>query len=191
MQASDSFVEQEGPTALRADLVRALALSGWADVALDDEGPPERACAGICAVWNGRRGYVALVVRSLELPRLRRFVFRDRIRDEAELGPALAQALQLAQRLGFVVDDPDFRELDTERQAERLRCWNQLRKTLRWPRYLGLAEDPAALSQGGLILPSSPQGDDRAVLGRIGIARLIRSEDGTGIDHEGRLLSFF
>jgi hypothetical protein len=193
MQASGAFVEQEGPTALRADLVRALALSGWADVACDSAGTLERCCAGVCAVWNGRRGYVAVVVRSLALPRLHRFVYRDRIREESGLAPALAAAVRLAQDLGFVVDAPDFCELEPERQAERLRCWNQLRKTYRWPRYLGLAEDQNALSQLALRPPppAAAPAEERAVLGRIGIAQRVQSADGTGVDAEGRLLSFF
>lgn len=192
MQASDAFVEQEGPTALRADLVRALALSGWADIRFEAGGEMERCCAGVCAVWNGRRGYVALVVRSLERPRLRRFVHRERIREPGDLAPAFEQALTLARSFGFVVDASEFDALDAERQAERMRCWNQMRKTYRWPRYLALAEDTNALSQIGKspgAAPAAPQ--ERTVLGRIGVARRVQSEDGIGIGSEGRLLSFY
>ena len=58
------FAQGDGPTALRADLIRALAFS-LQDVEVDMGRGPERARAGLAGVWNGRKGQVVILVRYI------------------------------------------------------------------------------------------------------------------------------
>ena len=68
------FTVADGPTAVRAELVRALSLSLNA---IEPEGADldGRFCAALAAVWNGKKGTVALLLRHLDEPVLRRHVF--------------------------------------------------------------------------------------------------------------------
>ena len=128
------FSESEGPTALRQDLIRALSLSAGPGQMQGASGA-ESACAALSAVWNGRKGYVAVLVRSLETKTIQRYTYADAIRTELELDGAVDEGLAFAESFGFVMDDPTFVELGPIEQKERLDSWNQLRKTSRYPEF--------------------------------------------------------
>ena len=65
------LAKADGPTALRAELIRALAFSeGKVERAGSAE--PVDSVAALAAVWNGRKGYVALLVRDVDPARIER-----------------------------------------------------------------------------------------------------------------------
>ena len=69
------FAQADGPTALRAELVFALALSlDQAELSLPDGDGPY--CAAMAAVWNGKKGTVAVLLRHLKQPIVIRHVFQ-------------------------------------------------------------------------------------------------------------------
>jgi hypothetical protein len=122
------FSRSDGPTALRADLVRALAFSVQQSDLETLDGKSEPAVAALAGVWNGRKGFVALVVYRISSQTVERYVFSEAIHDEDELGSAVEEGLGFAESLGFGMDSPEFTTLDVEQQEQRLHLWNKLRK---------------------------------------------------------------
>ncbi len=172
------FKQVDGPTALRRDLVLALSFSrGSAELETDDG--IERCCAGLAGVWNGKKGFVAVIVRHLDQPRLRRWVYEARLRDAESVLTAVEAGIAFTKSLGLEMDSTSFIELGSEEQAARIDGWNDMRKLSRQPR---LPSSSAA--------PQSPITADEhggAVLGRLS---LVRKRDGyTG--PLARLLSYF
>jgi hypothetical protein len=149
------FAKSEGPTALRADLVRALSFSE-AKVARDDLTDTVESVAALAAVWNGRKGYVAILVREVDPPRVERYVTEGAITSPEALAAATEEALAFAESLGFTMDAPAFADLPESERESRMQRWNKLRK-VRKP-----AADPAdsAPATGGdtgeLAIPEPP-----------------------------------
>ncbi|MGH7290803.1 MAG: hypothetical protein ACREJT_06310, partial [Myxococcota bacterium] len=141
------FSKTDGPTALRADLVRSLSfshdrierLSGGASVG---------SVAALAGVWNGRKGHVALLIRDIEPAGLERYVGDAPITSEAGLDSAVEEGLAFAETLGFSMDAPEFTSLSSEARDERIYRWNKLRKLRR-----------ASTTQQGLDAPSMPELD--------------------------------
>jgi len=141
------FSKTDGPTALRADLVRALSfshdpierLSGGASVA---------SVAALAGVWNGRKGHVALLIRDIEPSGLERYVGDAPITNEASLDAAVEEGLAFAETLGFSMDAPEFASLTSDARDERIYRWNKLRKLRR-----------SSTTQQGLEAPSVPDLD--------------------------------
>jgi hypothetical protein len=121
------FAKAEGPTALRAELVRALAFSE-AKVERPGGDAPIEAVAALAAVWNGRKGYVALLVRDVEPPRIDRYVTEGAITSPEALDAATEEGIAFAESLGFVLDSPAFGALGADAREARLHRWNKLRK---------------------------------------------------------------
>jgi hypothetical protein len=121
------FAKSDGPTALRGELVRALAFS---------EGKVERpgsaglveSVAAMAAVWNGKKGYVALLVRDAEPAAIERWVTEGSITSVEALAAATEEGIAFAEELGFTLDSPDFPSLSAEQREARLHRWNKLRK---------------------------------------------------------------
>ncbi len=170
------FVEVEGPTALRLEMIRALAFS-VTDRQVETSNGIERCTAALAAVWNGQEGFVAVLLRSLDCPKVRRFVYPDPIRSLSEVHERLEEGVAFAQSLGFELDRAEFRALGEEAQKTRLRRWNKLRKLRSGPRQL--ATPPQPESENGDTGP--------AVLGRIALVR--HGDDRPGL--LAQLLSFF
>lgn len=141
------FTEADGPTALRADLVYALSFSAGAEV-LETEDGHERCCAAISGVWNGRKGYVALLVRRLETSVVKRYVFANALSTLDEVWQAVEAALAHSESLGFPMDDPEFLGLTPAEKDGRLEAWNDVRKPSRSVRHLG---------EGGKQVPGVPR----------------------------------
>jgi len=177
------FKEADGPTALRRDLVHALSFSeGIFEVELG--GGEERCCAALAGVWNGKKGFVAILIRGVEPASLRRFVYEESLRDPGHLLSAVEAGLAFASSLGITMDSFAFAELDDVAQGERMDEWNQLRKLSGRPRALRL--DPAA-SQPQMPAPITADERGGAVLGRLSLVR----KRGNYKSPLGRLLSYF
>ena len=131
------FTRGDGPTALRADLVRGLSFSnGPQEIRTDDRA--EQAVAGVASVWNGSRGFVAVLFRFIDPPRVERYMTSEPLADDSALASAQAAALEFARSRGFRMDDPEFPGLAEDLRAKRLHNWNLIRK-VREP-----AKQPAA-----------------------------------------------
>jgi len=146
------FSKSEGPTALRADLVRALAFSE-AKLERDGESHAVESVAALAAVWNGRKGYVAILVRDVEPPRVERYVTEGAITSIEALTAATEEAIAFAESLGFAMDAPAFADLSQAERESRMQRWNKLRK-VRKP-----TADPApaaAGDSGELEIPEPP-----------------------------------
>ena len=131
------FTRGDGPTALRADLVRGLSFSsGPQEIRTDDR--VEQAVAGVASVWNGSRGFVAVLFRFIDPPRVERYMTSEPLTDDSGLARAQAAALEFARSRGFRMDDPEFAGLAEDLRAKRLHNWNLIRK-VREP-----AKQPAA-----------------------------------------------
>ncbi len=181
------FSETDGPTALRRDRVQALALS-LAAVELDGPQGPESCCAGMSAVWSGQKGHVAVLIRALEPPRLRRFVYSAPLLSLEDLFGAVEEALAFIESHGFCMDAPEFAQLDEAAQLERLAEWDNLRKLQRTPRVA--AEAQAAQMDAPAVRAEPPASeaadvDSRAVLGRVAVVKR------EGTDPLARLLAQF
>ncbi|HTO06049.1 MAG TPA: hypothetical protein VMR86_03250 [Myxococcota bacterium] len=121
------FSKSDGPTALRADLVRALSFSE-AKVTRDDVSDAVESVAALAAVWNGRKGYVAILVRDVEPARIERYVTEGAITSTEALAAATEEAIAFAETLGFVMDAPVFSDLSEVERESRMQRWNKLRK---------------------------------------------------------------
>jgi hypothetical protein len=132
------FSQSDGPTALRADLVRALSLS--VATASIPEGDAQSACAALSGVWNGRKGYVALLVRWIDAPLLRRYAYSEPLCSLESLLEAVDEGVGFAESMGFLMDPAEWVALAPEAQKRRLRMWNELRRLDCVP---SLAEQPA------------------------------------------------
>ena len=133
------FRREDGPTALRADLLSGLSLSSRPeDIQIDDHSGS--AVAGVSSVWNGSRGFVAVLIRFIEPPHVERYMYSESLTDESMLALAQAEALRFAGSMGFRMDDPRFQELDETARAKRLLNWNLIRKV----RAPSAPENPAA-----------------------------------------------
>ncbi|HTO68390.1 MAG TPA: hypothetical protein VMR31_00890 [Myxococcota bacterium] len=144
------FAKSEGPTALRADLVRALAFSE-AKIERPETGESVESVAALASVWNGRKGYVALLVRDVLPPRVDRYVTENAITSVETLDAATEEGVAFAESLGFQMDSPRFADLSEDEREARLHKWNKLRKVRK----------PAAASSpledtGQLVIPEPP-----------------------------------
>ena len=121
------LAKAEGPTALRAELIRALSFS---EGKLERPGTaePVDSVAALASVWNGRKGYVALLVRDVEPARIERWVTESTITSEEALANATEEAIGFAESLGFVMDNPEFVKLSAFERDQRMHRWNKLRK---------------------------------------------------------------
>ncbi|HTO53119.1 MAG TPA: hypothetical protein VMR50_07010 [Myxococcota bacterium] len=138
------FAKSDGPTALRADLVRALAFSE-AKVARANDGELIESVAALASVWNGRKGYVALLVRDIEPARIDRYVTENAITSVEALAAATEEAVGFAESLGFLMDAGDFAELSEAERESRMQRWNKLRK---------LRKPAASSAKSGAVSPS-------------------------------------
>jgi hypothetical protein len=168
------FVQSDGATALRSELVQALYISqGSATYAIEGEVRP--ACAALGGVWNGRKGYVVLLVRVLEPAQLVRFSYSHPLETSASLQDAIEEGLAFAEMMGFALVGQPFRELEPEQQRERMAAWDSLRKLERTP-----------LLPGETSKPGTPR--SRQVLARIPVVtRALDAAGGTSA--LGRLLA--
>ena len=121
------FSKTDGPTALRADLVRALSFSHDRIERLV-QGATVASLAALAAVWNGRKGHVALIVRDVEPAAIERYVGSAPILSESDLDSAVEEGLAFAESLGFSMDAQEFVLLSNEAREERIYRWNKLRK---------------------------------------------------------------
>ncbi len=121
------FSKTDGPTALRADLVRALSFS-HDRVERQSEAATVASLAALAAVWNGRKGHVALIIRDVEPAAIERYVGSAPILSEDDLDSAVEEGLAFAESLGFSMDAPEFVMLSNEARGERIYRWNKLRK---------------------------------------------------------------
>jgi hypothetical protein len=142
------FLEVDGPTALRPEMVHALAFS-TAEARVETSDGQERCVAAVAAVWNGRRGFVAVLLRFLDKALVRRFTFSDAIRSLEEMSIPLEEGMGFAGSLGFVMDGAEFMSLDPAQKQARLRRWNQLRKPLPLPMYARGAQGAAPNEPAG------------------------------------------
>lgn len=121
------LAKAEGPTALRAELVRALSFSEG-KVERPGSSEPVDSVAALAAVWNGRKGYVALLVRDVEPARIERWVTENTITSEEALAAATEEAIAFAESLGFAMDNAEFVKLSIFERDQRMHRWNKLRK---------------------------------------------------------------
>jgi hypothetical protein len=121
------FSKTNGPTALRADLVRALSFSHGRIERLG-AGATVSSLAALAGVWNGHKGHVALIVRGVEPALIERYVGSNPISSEADLDAVIEQGLAFAESLGFSMDAPEFLILSPEEREARIYRWNKLRK---------------------------------------------------------------
>jgi hypothetical protein len=121
------FAQTDGPTALRSEWVRALSLSVGTAV-LRRDGESRRACAALSGVWNGRKGYVALLVRWIEEPCLERFAYAEPLLTLESTLDAVEEGLGFAEGMGLAMDPAEFLELTPELQRRRLGIWDEVRK---------------------------------------------------------------
>ena len=174
------FKESEGPTALRHELVQALSFSrGTAE--LETPGGDERCCAALVGVWNGKKGFVAVLVRQLDNPLIRRWAYEDRLDDQGAVATAVEAGLAFASSLGFEMDSSTFTGLDKEAQSARFDEWNALRKLGREP---SNAHDTPTSSEVSSPITADEHGG--AVLGRLSLVR-----KGGNVTALARLLSYF
>jgi hypothetical protein len=148
------FAKSDGPTALRSELVRALAFSeGKAAQAGDDE--LVESVAALAAVWNGRKGYVALLVRAVMPPTLERYVTENAITSPEALAVMTEEAIAFAESLGFSMDASVFVELSEMERDVRMQRWNKLRK-LRKPSGSRVTGAPNPGDTGEFAVPDPP-----------------------------------
>ena len=185
------FSPADGPTALRANLVRMLLFSIGEPQQVTLE-TPDRCIAALAAVWNGSEGFVAALVRCLDRPAIHRFTCDQQILSSEALEAAIGEGQEFVLSLGFRMDEVDFTALDEAARAERLARWNALRK----PDSGATAEELTAALTRSATSPAAaagprPAGGDasRAALGRI---ELVRHEGPDAHpDPRARIFSFF
>src|SRR5262245_5730269 len=148
------LAKAEGPTALRAELVRALAFSEG-KIERPGSSEPVDSVAALASVWNGRKGYVALIVRDVEPARIERWVTENTITSEEALAAATEEAMAFAESLGFVMDNPEFAKLSIFERDQRVHRWNKLRK-IRSPKTDASLEASAPVLAPELDIPEPP-----------------------------------
>jgi hypothetical protein len=188
------FKEVDGPTALRVDLVHSLCFS--MDV-VEIEGPEGsgRFCAGIGAVWNGNKGYVAVLLRHVTKPILRRLMADQPFTTLQDLEVGVDESIAYVEAMGFTMDHPEFESLGSDRRKRRLRCWNDIRKVDRELRHLE-ADAERSVSKRRKRKADERQDEDgdegsddgKAVLGRLA---LVRKEEAARLHPLAKLLSYF
>jgi len=173
------FKEVDGPTALRPDLVLGLAFSrGSAELETDDG--IERCCAALVSVWNGKKGFVAVLVRQLDQPRLRRWVYEAPLRDVGAVLTAFEAGMAFTMSLGLDMEVSSYAELDSQEQSNCIDHWNDMRK---------LSRQPSLPSEGPAEAESPITADEHggAVLGKLSLVR----KRGGYSNPLARLLSYF
>jgi hypothetical protein len=199
------FAKSDGPTALRPDLVRALAFS-MEPVEIETSAGRSRCEAGMAAIWTGSKGEVVVVIRQIEPPAVARYRFTEPIVSPEDVDQAVDAALGFVTSMGFQPDAAEFGTLSEEAKRSRLSRWDGIRKVRKPKGGRGappadpldvraaepapeplFEEAPAPPAQGPEA--SSPGEPGRNVLGRIPLVR--RDGSGRGVDPLGRLLSFF
>jgi len=161
------FSENPGPTALRIDLVQAMSFSAG-EATIQTPNGPARALAALSGVWNGTKAYVAVLVRPLDSPNVRRFTFAHPLHSVEELWSAVEEGIAFVEGMGFSMDPPEFVSLSEDVQRGRLEAWDVLRKsspdvrTRRLPAAKRLARPP--------VETGAPTGGG-AVLGRVAVVR--------------------
>jgi hypothetical protein len=195
------FKEAEGPTALREDLVYSLSLSLGVCELETPEGF-ERCCGGLVGVWNGRKGFVSLLIRLADQPSIRRLVYAEPLTSAEELDEAIEAGMSFAETLGFTMDAPEFRGLEPDAQRQRLDAWTDLRKLSREPvafRDLPSRSDEADWDEEDTApqqVPHATAEDDAAtaeapaILGKVSLVRKREGDEGFA-DPLVRLLSYF
>lgn len=121
------LAKADGPTALRAELVRALAFSEG-KIERPGNAEPVDSVAALASVWNGRKGYVALLVRDVDPARIERWVTENTITSEEALAAATEEAIAFAESLGFAMDNAEFTKLSDFERDQRMHRWDKLRK---------------------------------------------------------------
>ena len=121
------FSKTDGPTALRADLVRLLSFS-HERIERISAGATVTSVAALAGVWNGRKGHVALLLRDVEPSLIERYVGDTPISSEAALDAAVEEGIAFAESLGFSMDAAEFLTLTSEARDGRIYRWNKLRK---------------------------------------------------------------
>src|SRR5687768_1206119 len=101
------FSKTDGPTALRADLLRALSFSAEPIDRLVN-GRSVGSVAALAGVWNGRKGHVAVLIRDIEPAAIERYVSDAPITSEAMLDGAVEEGIAFAESLGFSMDAHEF-----------------------------------------------------------------------------------
>lgn len=182
------FTEADGPTALRADYVRALCFSQSLE-RITESGLEGLCCAAVSSVWNGQKGYVAILVRQVEPAKLRRYVAPRSCRSESALHETLEEALAFVEALGFSMDSHDFGGLAGAERDNRIEEWNALRKLDRRPRCFAGAE-PAA-PEPAAPAPAEPAAQEEEEAGKSVLGRLALVQRGSErLDPIVRLLSY-
>jgi hypothetical protein len=179
------FAEVEGPTALRADIVYGLAFS-VEEASCETGCGSERCVSALAAVWNGKQGFVAVLVRSLERPEVSRYEYSEEISDVTELHLAIETGLGFAVSLGFLMDEPDFLGLEPAERDRRIDRWNKLRKPEKAPQSIETQGATPGRGESGEALAGDGAG---AVLGRVELIRQDESNDRPTL--LGRLLGFY
>ncbi len=171
------FTLEDGPTALRAELIRGLSFSTRAEAIATSAGAePERAVAGVASVWNGKSGFIAVLIRFLDPPRVDLYVYTEPLTTIGELESIAGKAGAFATQLGFKMDAPEFTSLVPDRQEERLRQWNRIRKS-------------RPLKKSGAAGESSRAASSSSVLVNVSFVR--NGADPRRLEPLGHLLSFF
>ena len=180
------FKEAEGPTALRIELVQALSLS-LGVVEIETAEGRESCRSGLVGVWNGKQGFVALIVRQLEHPCIRRWVYAEPISEQSQIMGAIEQGIDFAESLGLSLDDPAFTGLSDAARKQRIADWNNLRMLPQTPR--AEQQTAAAPSRSARQAQQEKQNaESGAVLGRLS---LVRKREDASLDPLARLLSYF
>jgi hypothetical protein len=163
------FSKTDGPTALRADLLRALAFSAE-PIDRTVNGRSVASMVALAGVWNGKKGYVAVLIRDLDPPAVERYVSDSALLTETMLDAAVEEGIAFAESFGFTLDAAEFAGLAQDARDERLERWNKLRKLKKAagdatpapsPGAPGLAQvspTPAALELDLPELPPVPKG---------------------------------
>jgi hypothetical protein len=185
------FSRRDGPTALRPDLVRALAFS-LQDAEVDLGRGLTHSRAGMAAVWNGKKGQVVILVRFVEAGETERYVYTEPISSERELLEAIDAALGFTESLGLLMGGTEFHELETTSREAEIQKWNALRSQE------GSDSGKRAKAKSGKRKAASPLEDSqsvavdgpRAVVGRV---QVVRKRVGPDSPREGlgRVLSSF
>ena len=184
------FTAADGPTALRAELVRALCFSLSLE-RISEPGFEGDCCAAISAVWNGKKGYVAILVRQAEPPLLRRYVTAHSCRSESALRETLDKAVDFLEDMGLSMDSYEFEGLSSAERDNRLEEWNALRKLNRSPRCFGTVESAAAPAPVDRPEPEPERTPEEGDAGKSVLGRLALVQKGSErLDPIARLLSY-